>query len=390
MMEGAGRRFIALDERSMLTRAQRRTGLTDFGDDSFREPLRCLLESLEGEARLNFFGRVAAREDLGRLLSNRLELQRDRALYPGIQAEAIRRPLFIAGMPRSGSTLLHGLLAQDPANRVPLNWELMYPSPPPERSTFAVDHRMELADRQIRWFHRLAPDFRKVHPVGARFPEECVVILSHSFLSYQFSSTFYVPTYQSWMERQDLRPAYELHRRFLQHLQWHCAGTRWVLKAPPHLPELRSLFAVYPDADVILTHRDPLEVVASVASLHYVLRKTFSDFVDPALVGPEVTEMLAGDIRRGLKARDAGCAPPGQFFDVRYNELLRDPLAAVRQIYSRFDMPLTADAEARMHRFLADNPQHKEGVHEYSLAQFGLDYERERERYRDYRERFGV
>ena len=390
LVGGTGRRFVRLDEEGLLAAAQRRTRLADFGDPAFRDPLRRLLHSLDTEARLNLVGRVAAREDITRVLVNRLELQRDRQQYPGIAAEEIRRPLFITGMPRSGSTLLHGLLAQDPANRVPLNWETLHPSPPPEWATHETDRRIERAEREIRWFSLLAPQFRKIHPVGARLPEECVVILSHAFLSFQFSSTYFVPSYQSWLEQQDLSPAYRFHRQFLQHLQWRCGSERWVLKAPPHLPGLRALFTTYPDAGVIMTHRDPLEVVASVASLHTVLRQTFSDAVDPLQVGPEVAGLLAGDIRRGLQVLDSGCLPADRLLNVTYTPLIADPLAVVRRIYAQFDLPLTAAVEARMQRFLAEHPRDRDGHHEYSLQQFGLDADRERERFRTYRERFGL
>ncbi|HVO23111.1 MAG TPA: sulfotransferase [Candidatus Margulisiibacteriota bacterium] len=390
LVGGTGRRFVRLDEEGLLAAAQRRTRLADFGDLAFRDPLQRLLHSLETEARLNLVGRVAAREDITRVLVNRLELQRDRQQYPGIAAEEIRRPLFITGMPRSGSTLLHGLLAQDPANRVPLNWETLHPSPPPEWATHETDRRIERAEREIRWFSLLAPQFRKIHPVGARLPEECVVILSHAFLSFQFSSTYFVPSYQSWLEQQDLSPAYRFHRQFLQHLQWRCGSERWVLKAPPHLPGLRALFTTYPDAGVIMTHRDPLEVVASVASLHTVLRQTFSDAVDPLQVGPEVAGLLAGDIRRGLQVLDSGCLPADRLLNVTYTPLIADPLAVVRRIYAQFDLPLTAAVEARMQRFLAEHPRDRDGHHEYSLQQFGLDADRERERFRTYRERFGL
>jgi hypothetical protein len=221
-------------------------------------------------------------------------------------------------------------------------------------------------------------------------PEECVVILSHAFLSFQFSSTFFVPSYQGWLEREDLTPAYRLHRKFLQHLQWRRPGRGWVLKAPPHLPGLRALFAVYPDANVVVTHRDPTEVVASVSSLHYVLRRTFCSGIEARDVGPEVTEMLAGDIRRGLEARDAGVAPAKQFLDVRYEDLIADPIAVARDIYRHFDMPIDDGVEARMAAYVAAQPKDKHGVHEYSLAQFALDEEAEAERYREYRERFAV
>ena len=389
IMSGVGRRFLRLSSERLLSVARRRTGLHDFGDPAFREPLHRLLQSIEREAQLNFVGRIAAREDLTGMLANRLCIEEDRRRNPGIAAEVIRRPLFITGLPRSGSTFLHGLLAQDPAVRVPLHWELRYPSPPPDRATYESDPRSARAARDIRWFFRLAPDFRKIHPIGARLPEECVVILSHAFLSFQFSSSWFVPSYQDWLEQHDLRPAYGYHHRFLQHLQWRHRGDRWLLKAPPHLPGLRALFTTYPDANVIVTHRDPLEVVASVASLHVSLRRTFGRFVDPLAVGPEVTQMLAGDIRRGFEARDDGCGAPEQFLDVWYSELMEDPLAVVRRIYRHFDLSLSGEAEVRMRRYLATNPKDRHGPHVYSLAQFGLDVDVERARYRGYWDRWG-
>jgi hypothetical protein len=389
VIDGPGRRFVSLDMRGLLNAARRRTALDDFGGDAFHEPLRRLIDSIENDARLSFVGRLVAREDLIRLLINRLKLQRDRTRHPEIGSEQIRRPIFIMGLPRTGSTLLHGLLAQDSANRVPLNWETMHPSPPPQRATYEANPQADLAERQIKWFHRLAPDFRKIHPVGARLPEECVIILSHSLLSFEFSTSFYVPAFQNWLDAQDLTPAYRFHYGFLQQLQWHCPAERWVLKAPSHLPGLAALGAVYPDACVVMTHRDPLAVVPSVASLHVVLRQTFSDAVNPLSVGPEVSAMLAGDIERGLQARDGGRLPANQFVDVWYADILRDPIATVRKIYAAFDLPpLKATAERRMRHYLAENPQDKHGTHTYSLATFGLDEGTERQRYRDYCARF--
>ena len=294
----------------------------------------------------------------------------------------------ITGLPRSGSTLLHGLLAQDPANRVPQTWETLRPSPPPDCLTYDRDPRIASAERDLRWFDRLVPEFKKIHAVGARLPEECVPLLSHSFISSQFCIMYGVPSYLNWMRAQDLRPAYELHRRFLQQLQWRCPGDRWVLKAPSHLPALRELCSVYPDVSLIMTHREPLEVLASEASLHTVLRQAFSDAVDPALVGREVTELTADEIRAGLEARADGHPPPERVLDVRYLDLVRDPMATIRRIYLRFGVPLTADAEARMRRYLGDSPKDRHGAHVYSLTAFGLSQDEERERYRAYRERF--
>jgi hypothetical protein len=379
-----------LAERELLEEARRKTGLADFGDQTFREPLRRLLESMEAEARLNPLGRVAARQDLIRLLVNRLRMEADRKAHPQIAAEEVRRPLIITGLPRTGTTLLHNLLALDPAHRVPLTWETMHPSPPPETATYLTDWRIRVAERQVRWFHRLVKDFNRIHPVEVRLPEECLVIFSHSFLSYQFETTHRLPSYLGWLEAQDLRPAYQVHRRFLQYLQWRCPGERWVLKAPAHLFDLEAMFSVYPDAAVIVTHRDPLQVAASNASLTAVLRSAFSDEVDPLEVGEECSRRWAEGIGRSLRSRDRGCAPPEQFLDLYYRDLTRDPLATVRRVYDHFQLRFSEGLEESIRRYLAKNPKDKYGTHRYTLEEFGLDPEREKERYRPYRERFGL
>jgi len=387
-MDAPGRRFVSLHTGNLLAAGRRRAGGLDFEDTAFLDGFDRLVQSLATEARLNVLGRMAARETIVSHLANRLCLEADRRRHPEIAAQNIDRPIVITGLPRSGSTLLHTLLAQDPANRVPQTWEMLSPSPPPDRATYDTDPRIAITEKQLRWFQRVVPDFAKIHSVGARLPEECVVILSHSFLSSQFCSMYVVPSYQTWMRAQDLVPAYRLHRRFLQHLQWRCPGDRWVLKAPAHLAALRELCVVYPDVGVVMTHREPLEVLPSEASLHTVLRQTFSDAVDPAVVGREVTELTAEEIRTGLQARDDGCAPAERFVDVRYRDLVADPIGTVRAIYRRFDMPFTATAGARMQRHLAESPKDRHGAHVYSLTQFGLKPDEERDRYRAYRERF--
>ena len=388
LLERPGRWLISLEVGNLLDAGRREAGQLDYGDTGFLEGLRRLVGSLEAEARLNLIGRIVAREAIVRHLVNRLRLEQDRRRYPGIAREEIRRPIVITGLPRSGSTLLHALLAEDPANRVPRTWETLRPSPPPERDTYWCDPRIAKAERDLRWFQQLVPEFRKIHAVGAELPEECVPLLSHSFISSQFCIMYVVPSYQDWVRVQDLRPAYELHRRFLQHLQWRCPGERWVLKTPSHLPAIRELYATYPDVCLVMTHREPLEVLASEASLHTVLRQTFSDAIDPVLVGREMTELTADEIGLGLQARADGHPPAKQVMDVRYCDLVEDPIAVVQRIYARFDMPLTKDAETRMRRYVSESPKDKYGAHVYSLEQFGLRQEEERERYRAYRERF--
>jgi hypothetical protein len=388
LAERPARPFLRLDANRLVEVARRRAGADELEDTSFLAGLHRLVDSVETEAKLNLIGRIAVREDIIRLLANRFRVEQDRRRDPGIAAEDIRRPIFITGMPRSGSTLLHGLLAQDPANRVPQTWEMLNPSPAPQRATYDRDPRIAKVERELWWFQRLSPSFQVIHDVGARMPEECVIILAHSLVGSQFASMYDVPSYSRWCDAQDARPRYELHRRFLQHLQHHYRGERWVLKAPVHLPHLGALLSVYPDARVIMTHREPLEVLGSECSLIATLRLTFTDTVDRRKVGREVADEMVDEIRRGLEARDTVGVAPEQFVDLVYADFASDPMAHVRRIYSQFGMTLAPAVETRMRRFLVDTPKEKYGAHRYTLAQFGLDAEEEGARYGAYRGRF--
>ncbi len=386
-----GRHAIAgLREEELLESARRRTALDNFGDGSFREPLRRLIDSMETEAKLNLMGRLAARYDLIRLLGNRLMMEEDRKRNPGIAEEEIHQPIIISGLPRTGTTLLHNLLALNPDSRVPLTWETMYPSPPPETATYQKDQRIFVVDRQMRWFHRMVKGFDRIHPVGARLPIECLVIFSQSFLSYEFETTHRLPSYLDWLEGQDLRSAYEVHRRFLQHLQWRCPGKYWVLKAPAHMFDFEAMFAAYPDACVIMTHRNPIEVTASNASLTATLRSVFSDDVDPFEIGPECSRRWSEAITRAMRSRDRGCAPAERFLDLYYVDLLANPVGVVRKVYTHFDMPFPEGMEQRILEFLSHNPKDRFGKHRYSLEEFGLNQDEEKRRYAAYRERFGL
>jgi len=396
LVNAAGRRFVknghtwlSLDEKLLLNQACERTGLDDYGDDSFREGLRVLLRSYELDADFSFVGRICVNNDTVRLLSNRLRLVEDRRRHPGIAAEVIRRPLFITGLPRSGTTFLHALLAQDPAHRAPQVWEVMHPSPPPETASYATDRRITTTARQLKLADILMPDFKKVHLIGARLPQECIAITSHAFRSYSFETMSAVHSYRVWHDRQDKRPEYEFHRQFLQHLQWRCPGQRWVLKAPGHLLALEGLLQVYPDACILMTHRDPLKVLGSCASFTEVLRSAFSDRVDKAAMARQVAQRWAEGAGLAVKYRQMGNLRQ-QMFDVQYLELVRDPMPLVRRIYAYFDLGLTRAAETAMQRFLADNPKDKGGVHRYSLETFGLNPQAERRRFQSYLDCFGI
>jgi len=265
----------------LIKTAKRRCGLDDFGGGDFFEGLSRLIDSCQRESQLNLIGRIVLRADLIRTLCSRLFMQRDQEAYPSIVRQEIHEPLFIVGLPRSGTTLLHTLLALDPKHRVPLTWEVMTPSPPTSDNE---KRRIQRAISSCNCFNWLAPTFRQVHPVGAELPQECVSLMAPTFMSDQFDAMYYVPSYRAWFFRQDLRPAYEYHRRFLQHLQVRRSARRWVLKAPTHMFALPTLLAVYPDALFVQTHRAPLDAMASVSSLITILRRVFSDAVDPQMV----------------------------------------------------------------------------------------------------------
>lgn len=385
-----GRSIVSLDPELLLEKSRRLTGLHDFGDSSFVIPLEILLDSFENDAKLNVIGRVTVRREMMRLLCNRLCMQRDRQAYPAIAEERIRQPIFITGLPRSGTTFLHALLARDPGCRAPQVWEVMHPSPPPESATYRSDPRIALTRKELAWIDVLMPDFGKCHYIDAQLPQECIAMTDHSFLSYLFESMYYVTTYRGWHDRQDKRPAYLYHRKFLQQLQWRCPGTHWVLKAPSHLITLHTLLEVYPDAQIVMTHRDPLKVLPSCASFAEVLRAPFTGPIDRRELGMEVSRRWADSARDAVRLRSAQKGVHGRFHDVHYPDLVRDPMEVVRGIYRCFDRDLTHEAQEAMKLYILEQPKGKGGEHVYSLEKYGLDRGVEGENFREYCNYFGV
>lgn len=369
----------------LIETAKRRCDLDDFGGGDFFEGLSRLLDSCQRESKLNLIGRIVLRADLIRTLCSRLLMQRDRQAYPDVVRQEIREPLFIVGLPRSGTTLLHTLLAMDPDHRVPLTWEVMTPSPPTRDDE---KRRIQRAITSCNCFNWMAPTFRHVHPVGARFPQECVSLTAPTFMSDQFDAMYYVPSYREWFLRQDLRPTYEYHHRFLQHLQLRKNGRRWVLKAPTHMFTLPTLLAAYPDAIFVQTHRAPLDAMASVSSLITILRRVFSDAVDPLTVCRDAIDYWSTTLERFLQERDQ--LAEGRICDVNYVEVRRDPLSTVRRIYEHFDWSLSKKVEQRMHHALANQLQERNGHHRYDLSQFGVKEEDSAARFAAYCDRFGL
>jgi len=381
-------RPLSRDE--LMATARIATGESDFGDSDFIEPLDRLVESLNNEARLNTVGRLSTRTYLLQLLKNRLWIQADRRRQLQIGEGNIERPIFILGLPRTGSTLLFELLAHDERLLVPLSSEVMYPSPPPgERRMIDRWHHAKAA-ASLSLVDIISPDFKRIHPVGAGRPQECIAIQTHAFRSIQFHTTNNVPSYQRWLEGADWTPAYRYHRKFLQQLDYRRPPGTWLLKAPGHMYELQALLSVYPDARFIQTHRDPLRVVGSIASHCLALRQAFSDHVDVS----ETAEFWSASWHRALmrtldlRARHPDLA--GRFLDVYYAELINDPIGIVRKVYDFAGVEPRTETESAMRSWLERKPAGRHGVHRYSLADFDLSPAVERRRFEEYLHAFNV
>ena len=384
-LEKVGRPRTPFHPADLIDAAKRRCGLDDFGEGDFFEPLSRLLESCHRQAGLNLIGKIALRSDLVRTLSNRLLMEHDRHLYPEIARQEIRAPLFIVGLPRSGTTLLHTLLAGDPVHRTPLTWEVMSPSPPTNHNQ---QTRIRWAAKNLASLQWLAPTFRRVHALGAELPQECVGLMSPTMMSDQFDTMFYVPSYRDWFLKQDLLPAYRYHQRFLQHLQHRRSAQRWVLKAPVHMFALPTLLSVYPDARFVHVHRDPLEAIASVSSMIAILRGVFSDAVSPMQIGRDALQYWSETMAAFMQERER--LSPERICDVTYRDIRRDPIAAVRDVYKHFNWPFLPETEQRMRGVLANQPREQNGFHHYEASQFGLEAAEVTRRFPGYRERFDL
>lgn len=368
----------------LMAAAEQQTGLRDWGTADFVEPMQVLLDGMLNEAQLT---ERALEQNLLRvrnLLCNRLLLRRDRVENPAIADEEIVRPIFIMGLPRSGTTHLHTLMAQDPDSRSPLQWEMMMPSPPPERATYDTDPRIDAVNKNLEERGLMTEEMRAIHPFHACLPEECSNIFEHSFLALNFSATMPLPTYRKYREQADYRPVYEYHRQFLQHLQWRCPGKRWVLKAPEHLLHLDALLEVYPDAIVIQTHRDPRKVMPSNLDLVVSLSKystTRDDVAD--LLRDECLSNWSHGADRTLHLRhnadiDSHCV------DVFFNDIVGKPLDTLEYIYGRTGIAFTADLKARINHFLQNDRDSKHGKHDYSIEAMGLELEEIDRRFANY------
>lgn len=388
---GTGIQSFEVDD-LMRTASKKTGGLTDFGDDRFVEALARRVRYQENRVDLTPVGRTVSHRLMLGPLMNRLRIRELMKRHPEIRDERIVRPLYVVALPRTGTSLLFNLLAQDPAARPLLFWESANPVPEDcskPRGPREEDPRVAESVFKVERALRFAPALKKVHRSDPRGPEECVGLLANAYLlamaDDQDDET------RAWLESFDegyIRAAYEEYHEQLQILQWQHAGGHWLLKSPLHLYGLSILMDVIPDACVVQTHRDPARSLPSLCSLAATAARPICETVDPEGVGRAIRKNVRLWLDRGMAAREKHDA--SRFSDVHYAELLEDPIPVVRRIYGQFGYAYTDEFEARMMRFIADNPQHKHGEHVYSAEEFGLDPEELSREFSGYRERFGI
>lgn len=386
---------LPFDRDSLLGAARARLGMAnggiaDFGDEGFVEPLDILLPALEEEAELTLVGRWVTRRFLLRLLQVRLQIVAYVRAHAAVRDEVIQAPIFVTGTPRSGTSILHAALAQDPDNRAPKGWELLHPVPPPEPVAFDTDPRIPLADRELRLFSLIVAGFDAIHEYGARMPKECLSAMSFEFRSEEFTTRYNVPTYAAWLWQCDMRPAYDAHKLVLQLLQCRFPRAQWVLKSPVHLHSIPTLLDVYPDARIAVSHRDPLTVLGSLTSLVATLRWAHSDRVDAKAIAADSARRYGSALDALTTMSENGELAPTRTHHGHYSDFVADPVAAVSELYDHFGLSFSRETAQRIREYIVARPQGMHGAHTYSFDDVGLDRDTERSRFARYCESFAV
>lgn len=390
ILNGVGRALgwrANLTPDNLIASARKRTGLVDFGEDDFRPALDQLCSSAIQDANMHPFGRWIFRKRLLDMLATRLRVQDLITQHPEILDLPIEPPLVIAGLQRTGTTMLHRLLAADPATRALASWEAVNPMPHPKEEPGNPQWRIKQARTAEKGLKYLAPEFFSIHPVEATAPEEDVLLMEYSFLSQVPQATLHLPHYSAWLSKQDMRPAYAYLKVLLQVLHWQRPGQRWVLKTPAHLENLDVLLAVFPNARIIQTHRDPQRTTASFSSMLAHGFGVFSDQVDAPRIARDWLAINANMVEAAWQVRQQH---PQAFMDVSYYDLMKDPMTQVERIYAFAGITLSDEARAAMEASRQVNKQNRHGKHNYTLEEFGLSREEVERSYATYRERFNI
>lgn len=377
----------------VLSDARNKAELNDYGDDAFLEPLEILIDSINREAALNPVGHMIIRGRLVGVLVNKLVAQDTIKKHPEILDIAVEAPIVVAGLARTGTTMLHRLIAQDPAIRSLASWEAINPAPPKTRASGkGRDPRYSQAAMAARGLKYMSPGFFAIHPAEPDAPEEEVILLEQAFLTTTPEAMMNVPSYSRWLEQQDHIPAYQALERMMKYLQWQRPGAhepvRWVLKTPHHQEYFDPLLHVFPNATIVHTHRDPLKTSASFFSMVTHLQMIFSDDVDPNRVANHWLDKIENMARRTMATRDR--VNDQGFVDVSYYDLIENPMPEVERVYRAAGASLTDDASKAMEASRKVNRQHKYGKHKYALEDFGLTKEDVEPRIAEYRARFNV
>jgi hypothetical protein len=381
-----GRSLISLQPDHLRASAIDNTGFSDFGDTWWEEPFTRLCAALDDQARLHLPGRLRTRAEIQLILQNRLRLVEAWKQEPAIDDQEVRGPIVVTGLGRSGTTFLHELLACDTDNRAPLLWELLHTSP------YDEEHSPQLCDDEMTLMDEMVPAFTAMHENGGRLPTECIFAFAHQFSSDMYTGLYNVGDYTIWRSGQDQTPIYEWHRRMLQTLQ-HARRrptVRWVLKAPSHLSALPLVFRTYPDARVVITHRDPLRVIGSLADLMATLHHMHSEHVDHAVLVEFMAMGLEMQMDTVTAERDAHQLPDDQISDVIYDDLTSDPVGTIETLYAGWGLPVTEQFRAALTAYLQARHTHRAPGHDYSFADTGLDLATHRANVAPYQARFGV
>ena len=384
-----------LDADRLIRTARRNTGLSDFGPGDVREPLARLVESVETEAKLHPLGRVITRTRMLGVLENRLRCEYWIGKHPEILDKEIRSPIVITGLQRTGTTLLQRLLGADPDHRALRSWEGLHPAPLPGevngRDGTILPHagkRIRSARRAARSLRLLAPSFYMIHPVEHLGPEEEVLLLDHSLISTVPEALLYVPSFSKWVESCDQSIAYGRLERILKLLQWRRPDRRWVLKSPHHLEWPEYLFAQFPGARVIMTHRDPGVATNSFFSMVWHSNRIFSRHTTASDLAQHWLRKTRRMIKKTMDYRKEHGSD--RFIDLSYYDLTSDPPAALETLYARLGLRFSDDRRRRVRRVLAHHRKNRYGVHHYSRAAFALDPTVWRQAFAEYRAAFDI
>jgi len=361
------RSVVPLDENSLLAEARRNTGLDDFGDDGWIEHFRALLKAIEAEANLNLMGRLLTRAEFIIYLEARLRMQDYFKRFPEINEQVIKEPVMLLGHGRTGTTILHETLSCDPQFRIVQRWEALYPAPPPEEATYLTDPRIQKADKFITIYDRITPEWQTMHKYGGDLPVECAEYLYASFLSNVFLFAFQIPSYAEYLARQDPLYTIRWHERVLKFLQWKYKKNHWLLKNPIWIDMIPLVLKVYPDAKIILTHRDPIVVSDSFVS---VMGTIFWWRTDDPWAGGMLDDLVLPHHRAKaqqnlIKWMEDGTLRPGYVTNILYQDFVKDPASTIRRIYADLKLPLEETALARMVSYLNNKPKGKFGKFKY-------------------------